>query len=151
MTDDNSSNSGTTGNSGSNGSGVEGSKNQTAKMSMDQAYAYIKVLEGENKKLQDTVTDVTEQLNVVNKLIEDQEKGRMMAEILPRSTYTMEELVGLSAEKVKEIRLGLDRAILPKINSVRFGMKGADLSDRERGLTVGDLSLVTAQKRAGKQ
>ncbi len=126
------------------------SKNQTAKMSMDQAYAYIKVLEAEKKAQADTITDLTEQLNEANKVLEDQEKGRLISEILPRSTFKMEELVGKSAEELASIRTTLDQAVPPKVNSIRFGVMGADLSDRERGLTVGDLSIVTAQKRAGK-
>jgi len=35
----------------------------------------------------------------------------------------------------------------PRQNSVRFGVHDAGLSDREQGLTVGDLSYSTAQKR----
>ena len=38
---------------------------------------------------------------------------------------------------------------LLRVNGVRFGVHGADLSDRELGLTVGDMSVVTAAKRKG--
>ena len=41
----------------------------------------------------------------------------------------------------------LDLAMPPRVNSVRFGVHGADLSDREKGFTVGDMSIVTAAKR----
>jgi hypothetical protein len=50
---------------------------------------------------------------------------------------------------LKNIRATLDQAMPPRLNSVRFGVRGADLSDREKGLTVGDLSIVTAARRKG--
>ncbi len=146
MTDDNK---GSSADSAASSSAAD-MKNQTAKMAQDEAFARIKILEAENKAQADTIADLTQQLTEVNKVIEDQENAKLMAYILPRSTYKMEDLVGKSNAELKEKADAVDRAIPPKVNSVRFGMMGADLSDRERGLTVGDLSIVTAQKRAGK-
>jgi hypothetical protein len=122
-------------------------KNKTAKMSMDQAYGEIERLRKENKDLAETITDLTSQLNEANKVLESQEKGRLIGEILPRSSFKVDELANKSVEDLKNIRGTLDLAMPPRVNSVRFGVHGADLSDREKGLTVGDLSVVTAAKR----
>ena len=147
MTDNDASNSGATGNSSV---GVEGSKNKAAKMSLDQAYAEIENYKRIIAERDTVIVDLTGQLEEANKVLESQEKGRLIGEIMPRSTFKMEDLVGKSAEELKSIRTTLDQAVPPKVNSVRFGVMGADLSDREKGLTVGDLSWSTAQKRAGK-
>jgi hypothetical protein len=41
----------------------------------------------------------------------------------------------------------LDQAMPPKVNSIRYGVKGADMSDREKGLTVGDCCVINERKR----
>jgi hypothetical protein len=122
------------------------SKNKIAKQSMDAVMA-------ENVTLKKTVTekdqligDLTKQLKEANDVLEGQEKANLIGEILPRSTFKMDDLVGKSIEDLKNIRATLDQATLPKVNSVRFGVSTA-ISDREKGLTVGDLSVVTAAKR----
>jgi predicted ribosome quality control (RQC) complex YloA/Tae2 family protein len=122
-------------------------KNKTAKMSMDQAYAEIQKLQKENKDLAETITDLTEHLNEANKVLESQEKGRLIGEILPRSSFKVDDLTGKSVDDLKNIRGTLDLAMPPRVNSVRFGVHGGDLSDREKGYTVGDMSIVTAAKR----
>jgi hypothetical protein len=146
MTDDKDVGSG----SGSGGSaGADVPKNKAAKMSMDQAYAEIEGLRrvvGEKDAL---IKDLTNLLDEANKVLESQEKGRLIGEILPRSQYKMDDLVGKSVEDLKNINATLSRAMPPRVNSVRFGVHGADVSDREKGLTVGDLSVVTAAKRKG--
>ena len=130
-------------------SGTEGPKNKAAKMSMDQAYAEIEGLRrvvGEKDAL---IKDLTNLLDEANKVLESQERGRLIGEILPRSQFKMDDLVGKSVEDLKNIHATLSRAMPPRVNSVRFGVHGADVSDREKGLTVGDLSVVTAAKRKG--
>jgi predicted ribosome quality control (RQC) complex YloA/Tae2 family protein len=122
-------------------------KNKTAKMSMDQAYAEIQKLQKENKDLAETIADLTEHLNEANKVLESQEKGRLIGEILPRSSFKVDDLTGKSVDDLKNIRGTLDLAMPPRVNSVRFGVHGGDLSDREKGYTVGDMSIVTAAKR----
>ncbi len=148
MTDDN-------GGSGSGSAalgsvGAEGGKNKAAKMSVDQAYAEIENYRRVVTEKDSVISDLTTHLDEANRGLESQEKGRLIGEIMPRSTFKMEELVGKSAEELKSIRATLDSAVPPRVNSVRFGVHGADLSDREKGLTVGDMSWWTAQKRAGK-
>ena len=146
MTDDDKGGSGS-GTGGSADAGADGAKNKTVKMTMDQAYAEIenyKHVVGEKESL---IVDLTKHLDEANKVLESQEKGRLIGEILPRSSFKIDDLVGKSVEDLKNIRATLDQAMPPRVNSVRFGVRGADLSDREKGLTVGDLSIVTAQKR----
>lgn len=146
MTDDDKGGSGS-GTGGSAGAGADGAKNKIAKMSMDQAYAEIERLKQENDRKDSLITDLTTQLDEANKVLESQEKGRLIGEILPRSSFKIDDLASKSVEDLKNIRATLDQAMPPKVNSVRFGVQGADISDREKGLTVGDLSFSTAQKR----
>jgi hypothetical protein len=130
----------------SSGAQAEG-KNKTAKMSMDQVMAENVALTKERDELKALNQDLAEQLNEANKVLESQEKQRLIGEILPRSVFKADELASKTPEELKEIRATLDMAMPPKVNSVRFGVGAADISDRERGLTVGDLSVVTAAKR----
>jgi hypothetical protein len=138
--------SGTESSVGAEGTGGKAS-NKIAKLSMDQVYAEIekyKRIVGEKDSL---ITDLTQRLDEANKVLESQERGKLIGDILPRSSYRMDELVGKSAEELKQILSTLDMAAPPKVNSVRFGVAAADVSDRELGLTVGDMSWSTAQKR----
>ena len=125
------------------------SKNKVAKMSMDQAYAEIERLQKENKDQATIIQDLTKQLDEANEVLESQEKGRLIGEIMPRSNFKIADLAGKSVDDLKNIRGTLDAAMPPRVNSVRFGVHSADLSDREKGLTVGDISVVTAAKRKG--
>ena len=122
-------------------------KNKAAKMSMDQAYAEIENYKRAVGEKDSLIADLTKHLDEANKVLESQEKGRLIGEILPRSSFKIDDLVGKSVDDLKNIRATLDQAMPPRVNSVRFGVRGADLSDREKGLTVGDLSIVTAAKR----
>lgn len=124
-------------------------KNKAAKMSLDQAYAEIETYKLVVTEKDQLITDLTRQLDEANKVLESQEKGRLIGEILPRSQFKIDDLLGKSTEDLKNIRATLDQAVPPKVNSIRFGVYGADLSDREKGLTVGDQSWSTAQKRKG--
>lgn len=125
------------------------SKNKTAKMSVDQAFAEIESLKKVNADQLDLIGDLTRQLDEANKVLEGQEKARLISEILPRSSFKLDELVGKSVDALMDIRSTLEVAMPPKFNSVRFGVQSAGLSDREKGLTVGDLSWSTAQRRKG--
>jgi hypothetical protein len=122
-------------------------KNPIVKISMDEALAQLedsKRVMGEKDQL---IADLTAQLKEANDVLEGQEKAKLIGEILPRSSFSMDALVAKNIEDLKNIRATLDQAKLPKVNSVRFGVSAADVSDREKGLTVGDLSWATAQKR----
>jgi len=150
MTDDKNSgsNSGSgTGDSAGQNQGAGDGKNKTAKMSMDQALAEVTRLTNEGKQKDGMITDLTKQLSEANDVLEAQQKAKLIGEILPRSSFKMDELVGKSVEDLRNIRVTLDQAMPPRINNARCGVFAADISDREKGLTVGDLSKVTADKR----
>ena len=122
-------------------------QNKTVKMSMDEALARIPSLEAEVKEKNNLIVNLTKQLDEANKILDGQEKAKLINEILPRSSYKMDFLVNKTVEELKSIKNTLANAMPPKVNSVRFGVLGTDLSDREKGLTIGDLSVVTAAKR----
>jgi hypothetical protein len=135
------------GDSAGQNKGAGDGKNKTAKMSMDQALAEVERLTKEGERKDSVISDLTTQLDEANKVLEGQQKAKLIGEILPRSNFKLDELTGKSPEDLQNIRATLDMAMPPKVNSVRFGVSAADLSDREKGLTVGDLSKVTAAKR----
>ena len=124
-------------------------QNKTVKMSMDEALARIPTLEAEIKEKNKRITDLTKHLDEANQLLDGQEKSKLISEILPLSSYKLDDLVPKTYDELKAIRKTLANAMPPKVNSVRFGVLGTDLSDREKGLTIGDLSVVTAAKRKG--
>jgi hypothetical protein len=104
-------------------------------------------LVAKNKEQAVVITDLTKQLTEANDTLEGQERAKLISEIMPRSSFKLDELTAKSSEDLKSIRATLDFAMPPKANSVRYGVPAADISDREKGLTVGDLSYSTAQKR----
>ena len=125
----------------------DGTTNKVAKMSTDQVRAQNVELTQKIKGKDEIITDLTKQLKEANDVLEGQEKERLISEILPRSNFKADELAGKTVEQLKDIRATLGMAMPPKVNSVRYGVGAADVSDREKGLTVGDLSWPTAQKR----
>jgi Zn-dependent metalloprotease len=86
----------------------EGAKNKTAKMSMDQALALLEELKQENAKKDQMITDLTVQLKEANDVLESQEKAKLIGEIMPRSTFKMDDLVGKNLEELKSIKATLD-------------------------------------------
>ena len=124
-------------------------KNKKAKMTVDEAFATIESQVQEINRLSDLNKDLTKQLDEANKVLEGQEKAKLIGDILPKSQFKIGNLADKSIDDLKNIKATLDQAMPPKVNSVRFGVYGADLSDREKGLTVGDLSIVTATRRKG--
>jgi len=122
-------------------------ENKTVKMSMDEALAENTSLKKRISEKDEIIKDLTTQLKQANDFLESQDKARLIGDILPRSQFKIEDLAKKTPEELKNIRLTLDQAIPPKVNSVRYGISSADVADRERGLTVGDLSVVTAAKR----
>lgn len=122
-------------------------ENKTVKMSMDEVLAVNTSLTKSNAEKDGIIKDLTTQLKEANDFLESQDKARLIGDILPRSQFKIEDLAKKSVDELKNIRLTLDQAIPPKVNSVRYGVSTGDIADRERGLTVGDLSVVTAAKR----
>ncbi len=117
------------------------------KMSMDQAYAEIEKYKQLIPEKDSVIADLTHQLEEANKVLDAQVKGKLISEILPRTTLTNEQLWTRSVEELKTLREDLDVVVPPKVNSIRFGVGAANLSDKDKGLTVGDISWPTAQRR----
>ena len=130
--------------------GSEEHSNKSVKMSMDQALAELEQLRKSISEKDSLIGDLTKQLKDANEYINDERRGKKISEILSRSDFKLEDLVNKTDEELDSTRASLDHAVPPKMNSVRFGVMGADLSDREKGLTVGDLSVVTAGKRKAR-
>jgi len=116
------------------------------KLSIDQALAEKAALEKKVVEMQKTIDDLTTQLKAANDLLESQAKAKLISEILPRSIFTVEDLAKKNLEELQHIRVTLDQARLPTYKNIHFGAIGADEAQDE-GLTVGDLSVVTAAKR----
>ncbi len=128
------------------GSKDKSNENKTVKMILDQALAEnesLKIKLDAALKINDALTG---QLKTANDVLEAQEKARQIREILPRSTFTHEFLSAKTPEELSEIRATLDQAKLPSYKNIHFGLIGAD-EKQDEGLTVGDLSVVTAAKR----
>jgi len=117
------------------------------KMSMDQAYAEIEKYKQLIPEKDAVIVDLTSQLEEANKILDAQVKGKLISEILPRTTLTNEQLWVKSVEELKSLREDLDVVVPPKVNSIRFGVGAANLSDKDKGLTVGDISWPTAQRK----
>jgi predicted secreted protein len=121
-------------------------ENQTAKMAVDAALAKIKLLEDAVKDRDKTIADLTVQLKAANDVLEAQQREELMAYIQPRSKLTIEDLATKSLEELQNIRATIDQVKMPTYKNIHFGPIGADEKEDE-GLTVGDLSVVTAAKR----
>ena len=130
--------------------GSEEHSNKSVKMSMDQALAELEQARKSIGEKDSLIADLTNQLKDANEYINDERRGKKISEILARSDFKLDELVNKTDEELDSTRASLDHAVPPKMNSVRLGVMGADLRDREKGLTVGDLSVVTAGKRKAR-
>jgi hypothetical protein len=137
---------------GAAGAPAQENVNKAARMTIDQALAENIALKRELEDKEGTIAELTKQLKAANDVLESQAKAKLIGEILPRSSFTIEDLTGKSAEELQHIRLTLDQAKLPMYKNVRFGSPYAeDEGQREDGLTVGDLSVVTeAKRKAGR-
>ena len=124
-------------------------KNSVMQMNLDEALGTIESQKQELDRVNGLNRDLTAQLEEVNKVLESQEKSKLIGDILPKSQFKVADLAGKSIADLKNIKATLDQAMPPKINSVRYGVHGADMSDREKGLTIGDQSVVTARRRKG--
>ena len=123
-------------------------KNPAVRSFVDSALAEIPALKKQIAERDLLVTNLTKQLDEANDLIKGHEKGQIINEIIPISSFSMTDLVNKTNEELKDIKTILLNAKNPKLNSVAFGVLGKnDAEDRLKGLTVGDLSIVTARKR----
>jgi len=132
---------------GAAGAAADGVKNKTVKMSMDEALATVerdKVAIAEKDTM---IAEMTEQLKVANEFISGARKAPKINWLLANTNFKMDDIAPKSEEELDSMISTVQQAKLPHVNSVRFGVQAADVSDREKGLTVGDKSWVTAQKR----
>ena len=121
-------------------------KNSVMQMNLDEALGTIESQKQELDRVNGLNRDLTAQLEEVNKVLEGQEKSKLIADILPKSHFKVADLAGKSITDLKNIKVTLDQAMPPKVNSIRSGVKGADISDREKGLTIGDCCIINDRK-----
>lgn len=124
-------------------------ENKTAQISIDQALAENETLKKSLAEKDVMIGELTNQLKAANDVLEGQTKAKLIGEILPRSSFTIEDLSAKSAEELQHIRVTLDQAKLPTYKNVRFGSPCAGDEQSNDGLTVGDLSIVTAKRKKG--
>lgn len=125
-------------------------KNPAVKSFINSVLAEIPTLKAQLGEKDLLIIDLTKQLDEANKILDGQERAKLINEIIPVSQYKLNDLVDRSIEELKGIRTTLANAMPPKVNSVAFGVLGKNAADdRLKGLTVGDLSVVTAAKRKG--
>ena len=122
------------------------SPNAIVTMTMDEAFATIKMQKADIAENKSLIRDLTHQLGQANSVLEAREKAEDIAWIIPRSSLKQPDLEALPLVEVKRIKNTLQFALPQKRNSVAFGAL-ADLSDREKGLTVGDMSWERTHKR----
>lgn len=120
-------------------------QNKTVKVTVDQVMAENEALKRELDSVKKLNGELALQLKAANDVLEGQTKAKLIGEILPRSSYTIDDLQGRTVEELQHIRETLDAARLPTHKSA-LGL-AIDIEEREDGLTVGDLSFSTAQKR----
>ena len=121
--------------------------NKTAKISIDDALAENTMLRQQIAEKDKTIEALTTQLKAANDVLEAQQKSKLIGEIMPRSNFTIEDLTTKTVEELQEIRMTLDQAKLPTYKNIRSGPVGMDSPERDDGLTVGDLSITTKQRR----
>ena len=89
--------------------------------------------------------EALKQLGVANDILEAQVRGNMERDIKERSHFTDVKLAGMSLDELQAMRDTLFLAKQPR-KSIRPGPMGPAIDEQE-GLSVGDLSVVTAARR----
>ena len=122
-------------------------KNSVMQMNLDEALGTIESQKQELDRVNGLNRDLTAQLEEVNKVLEGQEKSKLIGDIMHKSQFKIVGLAGKSIIDLKNIKATLDQAMPPKLNSIRYGVKSADISDREKGLTIGDCCVINEHRR----
>ena len=97
------------------------------------------------KELKAERDGLAKQLTKANDVLEAQVRAKLEKEIKERSHFTDVHLVNMSLDELQATRDTLTHAKYPK-KSIRPGPMGP-VGDENEGLTVGDLSIVTAERR----
>ena len=126
--------------------GTKPPENKTAKISFDQAIAENAALKLEVDALKKTIEEQNKTIKELNDVLEGQLREQEIRRLLPRTNLTVEDIVGWPLDVLREKNATLDQARLPTYKNVHFGRAGVDEKEDD-GLTVGDLSVVTAAKR----
>jgi len=124
-------------------------ENKIIKTSIDQVMAENESLKQIIQEQTKTIEKLTVQLKAANDMLEAQVKAKLIAEIKPRSKYSEEDLAKFSVDELKHIKTTLDYARVATYKNIHFGPLGLDEA-KDEGLTVGDLSVVTAAKRKAR-
>jgi hypothetical protein len=122
-------------------------RNKTVKLSMDEALAKIERLTTVGAEKDQLLADVTAQLKEANDFISGERKSKKINFLLAATNFKMDELVPKTDEELDSMITTVQQAKMPHVNSARFGVQGAGLSNAEKNLTVGDRSWATEQKR----
>jgi len=97
------------------------------------------------KELKAERDGLAKQLTKANDVLEAQVRAKLEKEIKERSHFTDVHLAHMSLDELQTTRDTLTHAKYPK-KSIRPGPMGP-VGDENEGLTVGDLSIVTAERR----
>src|SRR5512136_807421 len=89
---------------------VQENVNKAARLTIDQALAENIELKRELEGKEGTIAELTKQLKAANDVLESQSKAKLIGEILPRSSFTIEDLTGKTVEELQHIRVTLDQA-----------------------------------------
>jgi hypothetical protein len=125
---------------------IEDPANPTAQKTTDQIVIENETLQLQIKEKNALIENLTNQLKAANDILEGQTKGKIIKEILPKSKFTKEDLDKKTIDELITIKQAVDSAT-PTHKNIHIGEMDTTLSDRERGLTVGDLY----KKKIGEQ
>lgn len=126
-------------------------KNPTVKMTMNEAFSKIVHLESQLAEKDDLIVSLTQHLNEANDILNSQKRAEQIKRIKQVWNGPDEVLDKKSNIELDIMEETLSYGHNPRLNSVRFGALGAGETDADKGLTVGDLSVVTAAKRKSAQ
>ena len=97
------------------------------------------------RELQIDKASLEKQLKVANDVLEAQVRGKLVREIKSISHFTDVALDAMSLDELQDIRDTLTHAKHPK-KQIKPGPMGP-VFEEDEGLTVGDISVVTAERR----
>lgn len=115
-------------------------KNKTVEISVAEIQARLTLTENANKELQATVDELTSKLKDANDLIEGDTKSKLIADVERVTDFKLSELVGMDADRLRQIRD--DHA---RYKSKKF-VSGADKADAE-GDVYAPLKIYGKYKR----
>jgi hypothetical protein len=122
-------------------------KNPSVKMTMNEAFSKIVTLERQLQEKDELIENLTQHLHEANEVLDSQKRAEQIKRIKKVWNGPDEALNLKSNLELDIMEETLAYGSIPRLNSVRFGALSANETDADKGLTVGDLSVVTAAKR----